>query len=89
STLAHELIHVKFHKVLWELYWAEGRADKRAASCHRDTILTAGTTDWLEWQAGYGSGAILMPKVNLIEDLKKMSFDLKDWREDSEAGKKA
>ncbi|MBI3973614.1 MAG: hypothetical protein HY332_20255 [Chloroflexi bacterium] len=29
--------------------------------CRRSTILGAGSADWLEWQAGYASGAFLMP----------------------------
>ncbi len=31
------------------------------AICKRDTIIQAANYDWMEWQAGYVSGAILMP----------------------------
>ena len=29
--------------------------------CKRETIIDARNTDWMEWQAGYVSGALLMP----------------------------
>jgi hypothetical protein len=29
--------------------------------CKRDTMIQAGRTDWMEWQAGYACGAALMP----------------------------
>jgi hypothetical protein len=28
---------------------------------HRDALIQAPKTDWMEWQAGWVSGAILMP----------------------------
>ena len=30
-------------------------------TCKRETILAAIKTDWMEWQAGYACGALLMP----------------------------
>lgn len=33
--------------------------------CRRETIVRAGRADWLEWQAGYFSGALLMPATTL------------------------
>jgi Zn-dependent peptidase ImmA (M78 family) len=35
------------------------------AVCKRDQILNARQTDWMEWQAGYISGAILMPASSI------------------------
>jgi hypothetical protein len=32
------------------------------ARCKRETIVGAAATDWMEWQAGYVCGALLMPK---------------------------
>jgi Zn-dependent peptidase ImmA (M78 family) len=29
--------------------------------CNRDSIINAKEVDWMEWQAGYASGAFLMP----------------------------
>jgi hypothetical protein len=59
TTLAHELGHVRLHNCLWTL---DAPLDPRRLSprCRRATILGGGT-DWLEWQAGYASGAVLMP----------------------------
>jgi Zn-dependent peptidase ImmA (M78 family) len=35
--------------------------------CKRETILNAPHTDWMEWQAGYVCGAILMPASFVTE----------------------
>lgn len=66
STLAHEFGHVYFHNALWEDKLQPGSLFDRLdtmnkAICRRDTILDAPKYDWMEWQAGYVSGAILMP----------------------------
>lgn len=66
TTLTHEYGHVRFHAYLWELepprrglFAAD--ADKNRQICKRDNILDAVQSDWMEWQAGYVCGAILMP----------------------------
>ena len=66
TTLAHEFGHVRFHRHLWADKLATGdlfakRDVDNTAICKRDQILTARQSDWMEWQAGYISGAILMP----------------------------
>lgn len=67
TTLAHEFGHVRFHRHLWAEKLANGdlfavlKDDDNKAICKRDTILNAHHNDWMEWQAGYISGAILMP----------------------------
>ena len=33
--------------------------------CYRDKILDASQSDWMEWQAGYVCGALLMPATRL------------------------
>jgi hypothetical protein len=65
-TLAHEYGHVKFHTYLWDaeppsadLLKSNPRANMQV--CFRDKILDAAQTDWMEWQAGYAGGALLMP----------------------------
>jgi hypothetical protein len=63
TTLAHEFGHVTFH----DLWSADQPAlplfDRPApVPCARDQILGAGADDWREWQAGYASGAFLMPQ---------------------------
>jgi Zn-dependent peptidase ImmA (M78 family) len=71
TTLSHEYGHVKLHAFLWRTYrpklmptpgWEKG------PRCMRSTILTSSTKDWLEWQASYASGALLIP----ITHLKKL-----------------
>ena len=64
STLAHELGHVVFHHFLWSL--DTGRVTRKSMrrkshKCRRAKIVAAPEVDWMEWQAGYASGAILMP----------------------------
>lgn len=65
TTLTHELGHVKFHRFLWTFEAPQPARGSSAAAasprCHRETVIGAQQTDWLEWQAGYASGALLMP----------------------------
>lgn len=64
TTLSHEYGHVKLHAFLWKTYrpklipspgWEKG------PRCKRSTILASPQKDWLEWQASYASGALLIP----------------------------
>ena len=66
TTLTHEFGHVKFHGPLWAEKFATGDIFQQAnhankAISKRDNILNAPHSDWMEWQAGYISGALLMP----------------------------
>lgn len=65
TTLTHEYGHVHLHGHLYQLPRTAGLFDRPAEpermSCHRDGILDAAQVDWLEWQAGYACGALLMP----------------------------
>jgi len=67
TTLTHEYGHVRFHAYLWAMQ-SSGAATRRnlvrpePAYCKRDNMLDASRTDWMEWQAGYACGALLMPK---------------------------
>jgi hypothetical protein len=76
STLAHEFGHVLLHGPLFcaaktgDLF--ETSSSSRAATCKRQTIERAPWSDWLEWQAGFVSGALLMPASavrNLAKDI--------------------
>ena len=68
TTLTHELGHVTLHDFVGPgaqphqlpLFDAPGRA-MAPQHCTPDTGLSAGATDWMEWQAGYCCGAFLMP----------------------------
>jgi hypothetical protein len=66
TTLTHEFGHVKFHCPLWAEKFATGDMLDRGLNANkaiskRDNILDAPQSDWMEWQAGYISGALLMP----------------------------
>ena len=76
TTLTHEYGHVHFHAYLWAMR-ASGPdlLDPRAATgptrCKRENMLNAPQTDWMEWQAGYASGALLMPRSHLAGVIAK------------------
>lgn len=75
TTLTHEMGHVKFHTFLWAARAQQGtffgNRDSSPARCFRGTIIGASHVDWMEWQAGYASGAMLMP----ISPLRKVIAD--------------
>jgi hypothetical protein len=43
--------------------------------CYRDNILDAAQTDWMEWQAGYVCGALLMP-ASQVRELARAYLEL-------------
>ena len=69
TTLTHEYGHVILHAYLFAMAERQlklGSNQKpNAIYCYRDNMLPAGKTDWMEWQAGYASGAALMPKSHV------------------------
>jgi hypothetical protein len=79
TTLAHEFGHVHLHDALFQANDARldlfaGTAGKAAqvgqrelARCKRETIVDALPSDWMEWQAGYVCGALLMPRRKMRE----------------------
>lgn len=72
TTLTHEWGHVHLHQFMFEVE-AKPRSlfgeDTQGVSnkCKRDKIVGASETDWMEWQAGYVCGAVLMPATPLID----------------------
>ncbi len=63
-TLGHEYGHVWFHAPLWRKSGREDASHNPAEpswTCHRDGIVTAPQNDWMEFQAAYIGGALLMP----------------------------
>lgn len=66
TTLTHEYGHVRLHGYLFasndRRLGVEPGQKANAIYCKRDTIISAGKADWMEWQAGYACGAILMPR---------------------------
>ena len=66
TTLTHEYGHVHFHTPLQELEASQldlytGSSNAKQQVCKRSGISDAAETDWMEWQAGYVCGAVLMP----------------------------
>jgi hypothetical protein len=77
TTLAHEYGHVHFHDGLFQMKLASrdlfSQPDGRVV-CKRDRMVDAPKVDWLEWQACYASGAILMPKsaiLKMVEEFRR------------------
>jgi hypothetical protein len=76
TTLTHEYGHVHFHTYLWELEPStpdllRDNPNRDKIICKRDTITDAAQTDWMEWQAGYACGAILMPKSAVVRMVRQ------------------
>jgi IrrE N-terminal-like domain len=62
TTVCHEFGHVWLHGPLWREVGARRASGVGPVwDCYRENILTAPESDWTEWQAGWVSGAILMP----------------------------
>jgi hypothetical protein len=77
TTLTHEYGHVHLHSYLFQLAaMDQGTARPRgpAQVCKRETMLNARMTDWLEWQAGYACGSMLMP----ISAVRRLAADCAD-----------
>lgn len=73
-TIAHEFVHVRFHGPIYAFLsdqallfqperTARGRSD--LGVCNRDGIESRGKSDWAEWQAARGAGALIMPRTAL------------------------
>lgn len=65
-TLAHEFGHVHLHRFLFDMRERQlpvlpTNHKATGIYCKRDTMVSASKTDWLEWQAGYAGGALLVP----------------------------
>lgn len=75
TTLTHEYGHVKFHAYLFAveepLSRLHGMESHRTSSCNRESMIEAPVADWMEWQAGYVCGSLLMP----LTDFKNTASD--------------
>lgn len=80
TTLTHEWGHVHFHAYLWEVERSlpellRQQPDRDRVICKRDSMIDAVQTDWMEWQAGYVCGAVLMPKTAVLSLCRTFSED--------------
>lgn len=80
TTLTHEYGHVHFHDVLYQeeskpaLLFEEPSisiAAPHAHRCKRDSMVFLSGKDWMEWQAGYVCGAMLIPFTHLVTCVKE------------------
>jgi hypothetical protein len=79
TTLTHEYGHVKFHGFLFEplpkplsLFPTTNENSKTQSNkCKRESIVGAPEVDWMEWQAGYACGALLMPVTPLVQTVRE------------------
>lgn len=77
TTLTHEWGHVQFHQFMFDdpinqspsLFASQPKTHTN--KCHRDNMIGASERDWMEWQAGYACGAVLMPSSALVETVKR------------------
>ena len=77
TTLTHEFAHVKLHAGLWAFDQPRLFPDQDEVPgprCKRPGNADGPITDWMEWQAGYVSGAILMP-VTPLKELVQAAFN--------------
>lgn len=69
-TLAHEYGHVHLHAYLFDMKDRQrsnipANHDPNGIYCKRDTIESAASVDWLEWQASYAASALLAPATHV------------------------
>ena len=65
TTITHETAHVRFHGFLFAMIEQTPRLfeddDRSSQTCNRQQVESSAPYDWIEWQASYCSGALLMP----------------------------
>lgn len=80
TTLTHEYGHVHLHNFLYSLerprpMFAE-LTPLPSPTCKRETMLQAPKSDWMEWQAGYACGSLLMPITALRDLMRDLTVEL-------------
>lgn len=95
TTLTHEFGHVYFHQFMFETMGQTAplfpqQTGGHTNKCKRANIDRAPESDWMEWQAGYACGAILIPSTALIEKVQdfrsKHRLPFRNLAVDSDAG---
>ncbi len=83
TTLTHEYGHIHFHQFMFADVQAQSsllfpcQEKSHTNKCHRDNMIGASEKDWMEWQAGYACGAILMPVGALVETVRRFREEQK------------
>jgi hypothetical protein len=78
AALMHAYGHVRFHDFLFQteegsclsLFEDFPNLVPHTNRCHRDSIFPLNDWDWMEWQAGFVCGALLMPLGPLIRHVR-------------------
>ena len=83
TTLTHEYGHVILHGFLFVIEndlkkLFDGKPKDTRNTCHRDH-MHGGSADWMEWQAGFACGALLMPQAELVRIVKTFR-DAEDFK---------
>jgi IrrE N-terminal-like domain len=80
TTLTHEFGHVHFHNYMFQVeakpasLFPEPSTPatlSHANRCNRDSMFSNDKRDWMEWQAGFVCGAILMPVTSLSASVEQ------------------
>jgi hypothetical protein len=96
TTLTHEHGHVLLHGFLFAVEddlkkLFEAKPKEMRNQCRRDT-MDGGSTDWMEWQAGFACGALLMPSSELTRVVRAFrdgeNLKYSDIGVESEAGRR-
>jgi len=78
STITHECSHVIQHAPLWRALGPEDSGEgpvAQACRCEEVEESAERWDDWMEWQARYMSGAMLMPKSRVCRLVQKFARD--------------
>jgi len=78
STITHECSHAIQHAPLWRELGPENPGDGPVAQscrCQYTDDSHDQWDDWMEWQARYMSGALLMPKSRVLRLAQKLARD--------------
>ena len=62
TTLAHELAHVALHNFIW---WFDPGVPFDPQVLSPRCALRTRSVDWMEWQANYCAGALLVPAASV------------------------
>ena len=81
TTLTHEYGHVHFHDALHQVESKppslfgdpspNAESNPQAHRCKRDSMVSLSDRDWMEWQAGYVCGAMLIPFTPLVSQIQE------------------
>ncbi len=83
GVLAHAYGHARFHDFVFQseegaylsLFGDVAEPLPKSNRCTRDSIVSSHERDWMEWQAGFVCGALLIPLSPLIDHVRQFRAD--------------